>query len=343
MTPSIRTRLTERFGLKHPFACAGLAFAGTTPPLAIAIAKGGGVGALGVGKLPPPAVSEAVAAIRSQTDGVLNVNFITIFTTEDHIALCEKLRPPVVSFHWGHPSVEWIRRLHAAGISVWEQVGSVEAASRAVGDGVDVVIAQGSEAGGHNYGELPLFALLPAIIDKVAPAMVLAAGSIADGRGVAAALALGADGVWVGTRMVATIEGDVAEGYKSRLLSARGEDAVLTNIFGRDEISFNPMRVLANRLVASYRDREDEAPGDPAKQPVVGHMAIAGMEMPLHRFSNMVPMSGAVCDVEEMPLLAGQGVGLIHHIDNAATIMDDMMRDARARLDALYQREPTDA
>ena len=330
MTPSIRTRLTERFGLKHPFACAGLAFVGTTPPLAVAIAKAGGVGALGVGKLPPPAVGEAVAAIRSQTDGVLNVNFITIFTTEDHIALCEELRPPVVSFHWGHPPLEWIRRLRAAGISVWEQVGSVEAASRAVGDGVDVVIAQGSEAGGHNYGEMPLFALLPAIIDQVAPVMVLAAGSIADGRGVAAALALGADGVWVGTRMVATTEGDAAEEYKRRLVAARSEEAVLTNIFGRDEVGFNPMRVLANRLVTSYRDREDEAPSEPASQPVVGQMEIAGMEMPLHRFGNAVPMSSAVCDIEEMPLLAGQGVGLIRHLGDAATIMDDMMHDARA-------------
>jgi NAD(P)H-dependent flavin oxidoreductase YrpB (nitropropane dioxygenase family) len=150
--PSIATRLTTAFGLHHPFACAGLAFAGMTPPLCIAVAAAGAMGAFGVGKLPPEAVEGSIAAIRAETDGAININFITIFTTDDHIALCERLRPPVVSFHWGHPSKEWIKRLQAAGISVWEQVGSVASAKLAVNDGIDVVIAQGSEAGGHNYG-----------------------------------------------------------------------------------------------------------------------------------------------------------------------------------------------
>lgn len=333
--PSIETRLTAAFGLRHPFACAGLAFAGMTPPLCIAVAQAGAMGAFGVGKLPPAAVEGSIAAIRAATDGAININFITIFTTDDHIALCERLRPPVVSFHWGHPPENWIKRLQAAGISVWEQVGSVTAAKLAVVDGIDVIIAQGSEAGGHNYGSLPTFALLPAIIDAVAPTMVLAAGAIADGRGVAGALALGADGVWVGTRMAATREGDIAPGYKQRLIDAKGEDTVLTSMFGRDTVGFNPMRVLRNAIVKDYTGREDEAPDDPQTQTVIGSMPLAGMDMPLYRFSNMVPMSGAIGDVDQMPLLAGQGVGLIHDLPSAGDVIESMMADAVERLCAL--------
>lgn len=333
--PSIETRLTTAFGLRHPFACAGLAFAGMTPPLCIAVARAGALGAFGVGKLPPEAVEGSVAAIRAETSGAININFITIFTTDDHIALCEKLRPPVVSFHWGHPRKGWIQRLQAAGISVWEQVGSVAAAKLAVDDGVDVIIAQGSEAGGHNYGSLPIFALLPAIIDAVAPTMVLAAGAIADGRGVAGALALGADGVWVGTRMAATREGDIASAYKDRLVKAQGEDTVLTSLFGRDTLDFNPMRVLRNAIVNDYAGREDEAADNPQAQPVIGSMSLGGMDLPLHRFSNMVPMSGATGDVDQMPLLAGQGVGLIHDLPSAGDVIETMMADAAQRLRAL--------
>ncbi len=293
------------------------------------------MGALGVGKLPPVAVEASIAAIRAASDGAININFITIFTTDDHIALCEKLRPPVVSFHWGHPPKRWITRLHAAGVSVWEQVGSVAAARLAVGEGIDVIIAQGSEAGGHNYGSLPIFALLPAIIDAVAPTMVLAAGAIADGRGVAGALALGADGVWVGTRMAATREGDIAPGYKQRLIEAHGEDTVLTSLFGRDTLDFNPMRVLRNGIVNEFAGREDESCDNPQAQPVIGSMPLGGMDMPLHRFSNMVPMSGATGDVDQMPLLAGQGVGLIRDLPAAGDVIAAMMADAAERLRTL--------
>jgi NAD(P)H-dependent flavin oxidoreductase YrpB (nitropropane dioxygenase family) len=330
--PSVETRLTKAFGLRHPFACAGLAFAGMTPPLCIAVAEAGAMGAFGVGKLPPEAVQGSIAAIRAATDGAININFITIFTTDDHITLCEQLRPPVVSFHWGHPPRPWIDRLKTAGISVWEQVGSVAAAKIAADEGIDVIIAQGSEAGGHNYGSLPIFALLPAIIDAVNPTMVLAAGAISDGRGVAGALALGADGVWVGTRMAATREGDIAPGYKDRLVAAQGEDTVLTSLFGRDTLDFNPMRVLRNTIVCDYAGREDEAANDPQAQPVIGSMPLGGMDMPLHRFSNMVPMSEATGDVDQMPLLAGQGVGLIHDLPSAGDVIEAVMADAALRL-----------
>jgi hypothetical protein len=170
----ISTRITERFGCRHPFAGAGMAFAGGTA-----------------------------------TEAPFNINLITFFDNDAQIRVCAEEKVPVISFHWGHPSSEHLKLLLDAGVAVWEQVGNMEAAKEAVGDGVEVIVAQGWEADGHNYGGLPTMVLVPEILDAVSPALVLAAGGIVDGRGVAAAgvaaaLALGADGVWVGTRLVAT-------------------------------------------------------------------------------------------------------------------------------------------
>ena len=244
-TPSIRTRFTDAYGVRHPFAAAGMAFAGMTPALAVAVTRAGGVGALGVGLTPPPALRELVRAVRADVvDRPFDVNLITIFTEPAHIEVCTEERVPVVSFHWGHPEQRVIDALHDAGCAVWEQVGSVDAARRAADGGVDVVVAQGSEAGGHNYGSLPTFALLPAVVDAVAPTMVLASGGVADARGVAAALALGADGVWVGTRLVASEEAYAHPDYKRRLTEAAGVETVRTGLFGPALPHFNPMRVL---------------------------------------------------------------------------------------------------
>ncbi len=200
----LRTRFTDAYGLDTPIAQAGMAFVGMTPDLAVAVSNAGALGSLGVGLMPAPALAQTVAAIQAGTCNPFNVNFITIFTDQAQIDAVCAAGVAVASFHWGHPPRGWIDRLHDAGVRVFEQVGSVADAKRAVDDGVDVVVAQGLEAGGHNYATLPTFALVPVIADAVAPALVLASGGITDGRGLAAALMLGADGVWVGTRFVAT-------------------------------------------------------------------------------------------------------------------------------------------
>src|SRR5690349_13554762 len=201
---SLTTRFTQEYGLRTPIAQAGMAFVGSTPELAIAVCRAGGLGTLGVGLMPAPVLTDTIKAIVAGTDGAFNVNFITLFTDQSHIDAVCAAGVPVASFHWGHPKRAWIDQLHSAGTRVFEQVGSVDDARRAVDDGVDVVVAQGREAGGHNYGSLPTFALVPLVVDAAAPALVLASGGIADGRGLAAALMLGADGAWVGTRLAAT-------------------------------------------------------------------------------------------------------------------------------------------
>ncbi|WP_433056879.1 NAD(P)H-dependent flavin oxidoreductase [Dactylosporangium sp. CS-033363] len=329
----MRTRFTEAFGLTTPIAQAGMAFVGMTPDLAVAVCNAGALGSLGVGLMPADALAQTIEGTRAGTSGPFNVNFITVFTTDEQIDAVCAARVAVASFHWGHPKQDWIDRLHAAGVQVFEQVGSVAAARAAVDGGADAVIAQGEEAGGHNASTLPLFALVPLVADAVGErALVLAAGGIADGRGLAAALMLGADGAWVGTRLVATAESGAHEGYKRRLLEASAEDTVRTSLFGPETPQFNPMRVLRNRVVREWADRIGDIPDSPL--PVIGETVLAGQRMPMHRFSSLVPMrEWTTGDLEEMALLSGQGVGLVTEILPAAEVIAAMTKEAENLLD----------
>jgi NAD(P)H-dependent flavin oxidoreductase YrpB (nitropropane dioxygenase family) len=334
MDMPLRTRFTEAYGLSTPIAQAGMAFVGMTPDLAVAVSNAGALGSVGVGLMPAPALTSVVAAVRAGTARPFNVNFITVFAEQAQIDAVCAAGVAVVSFHWGHPRRTWIDQLHAAGVRVFEQVGSVADARRAVDDGVDVVVAQGQEAGGHNYATLPTLALVPLVVDAVAPALVLASGGIADGRGLAAALMLGADGAWIGTRFVATTESAAHDGYKSRVVGAQATETVRTGMFGPDNPQFNPIRVLRNRVVREWQDRVGEIPADTSGLPVIGHMNLAGQQVEMHQFSNLVPMRHLTSgDLEEMALLAGQGVGLVDAVEPAGTVIAEMTEQACTMLD----------
>ncbi|HKF69250.1 MAG TPA: nitronate monooxygenase, partial [Vicinamibacterales bacterium] len=340
--PSIATRFTQRFGVHHPFACAGMAFAGLTPDLAIAVSKAGGVGAIGVGFTPPQLLREYVRAVKAATPSPFNVNFITCFDNNAQVKVCAEEGVPIVSWHWGHPSAENRRILREAGVSYWEQVGGLDDAERAVDGGAEVVIAQGYEAGGHNYqgragqAGLPTFVLLPTLVDAVGgQAMVLGSGGISDGRGVAAALALGADAVWVGTRMVATVEASVHEEHKRRILAAKGEDTVFSSIFGPEWPHFNPMRLQRNRIVAEYNDRLAEVPMERGRLEHTGRTVLYGQSMELRKFDAFLPTPQTEADWEQMPWLMGQGVGLVNDISPAGEVVERMMSDAHTILGRL--------
>ncbi|MCF2526956.1 NAD(P)H-dependent flavin oxidoreductase [Yinghuangia soli] len=326
----LSTRLTERYDCRYPFACAGMAFAGEDPRLAIAVTNAGGIGALGVGVLPADTLRASIRAIREQVgDRPFNVNLITFFGNDDQVAVCAEERVPITSFHWGHPPAHQLKALADAGVSVWEQVGSAAAAEAAAADGVDVVIAQGQEAGGHNYGELPTLVNVPTIVDAVGDrAIVLAAGGITDGRQAAAALCLGADGVWVGTRMVASAEANVHPEHHRRLVEATGTETVLSSIYNPEWPEFNPMRLHRTRLVDEWNDRLPEVVAQRDSAEEIGSTPFLGFDTPLRRFDVMLPVPGTVADAEQLPWLMGQGVGLIRDIKPAAEIVDGMMRQA---------------
>jgi enoyl-[acyl-carrier protein] reductase II len=337
---ALSTRLTERFGSRYPFASAGMAFVGETAELAVAVSNAGGIGAVGVGFTPPERLREIIHEMRDRTGGrPFNINFITFLGNDEQVQVCAEERVPIASFHWGHPPAHQLALLLDAGVSLWEQVGCAEAAEQAVDDGVEVIVAQGWEAGGHNYGGLPTFVSVPTVVDAVGDrAMVLAAGGVTDGRQVAAALCLGADGVWVGTRLVASAEARVHPEHHRRLIASSGEDTVRSAIFGPEWPAFNPMRLQRNRVVAEWTDRLAEVPTQRDDLDEVGQTVFLGEPTVMRKFNVLLPVPETTADWEEMPWLMGQGVGLVRDVRPAAEIVEAMMAEAAGVLGKLSGR-----
>jgi enoyl-[acyl-carrier protein] reductase II len=338
----IRTRLTLEYGLRDPFVAAGMGFL-SRPPLAAAVSNAGGLGMLAPGAADPGTLRDAIRETRQLTSYPFGVDLIvenTMFgplTEEEHIDVCIEEQVPVIVFFWHLPPVPWIRRLKRAGIKVWLQTSDVDAAMQAVDAGVDAIVAQGSEAGGHNRGTAALFSLLPVMTGAVS-VPVVAAGGIADGRGVAAALALGAEGVWVGTRLLASKEAFAHDEYKRRVVAARGRDIVRTNIFGA-EWPDAPMRVLRNRVVGEWAGKDARTPPQPDPPEYIGTTVLGGRAYRMPKFSALLPTPETEGDFDEMCLAAGESAALVHEIKPAGEIVREMMAEAerviRERLSSL--------
>jgi NAD(P)H-dependent flavin oxidoreductase YrpB (nitropropane dioxygenase family) len=334
---SIVTAFSEKFGLTHPFAQAGMAFAGERPELAIAVSNAGGIGSIGVGFMPPEVLRATIRAIRAAGVTMFNINFITCFGNDGQVKVAAEEKVPVVSFHWGHPPADQIAILKEAGCSIWVQVGSVADAETAIGYGAEVIIAQGQEAGGHNYqgvggaDQMGMggIALIPAMADAIAGrALLLASGGIADGRGVAAALSLGADGVWVGTRLVASTEAFVHPEHHRRLIEADGTDTTLSGVFGPEMAFFNPMRLHKSRVVREWTHRLADVPTVRDELEVIGETTFLGGKHIKRKFDVILPTEDTTGDFEEMAWLMGQGVGLVKDIRPAGEIVAMMMAEA---------------
>ncbi|MDE0652563.1 MAG: nitronate monooxygenase [bacterium] len=329
----MRTAFTEEYELDLPVASAGMAFVARAE-LVAAVSAAGGMGVLGGTAMPPALLEQEIAAVRASTDRCFGVNFIPRFCESDHIALSASLRVPVVSFFWDNPDRAWVDELHAAGTRVWMQVGSVDEAVDAVEMGADLVIAQGIEAGGHNRSTAGTFCLVPAVVDAIAPVPVLAAGGIADGRGVVAAIALGADGAWIGTRFLASAEADAHRDYKARLVDV-GVDATARHwVFGLD-FPDAPVRGLRNRIVVEHEGADRPPPYerlDLASLPVIGNADVFGQTVPLVKYTGLPPTARATGDLEQMSLLAGESAGLIGAVLPAREITSHLAQEIDATL-----------
>jgi nitronate monooxygenase len=187
----MKTELCHLLGIEHPIVAAPMGPDLTGPEFVAAVSNAGGLGILQAQLAPPNQFRTEIRRVRELTNKPFGVNLILHFPVKEHVTLCLEERVPILSFFWGDPA-PYVEGAHAAGIKVLHQVGSVTEAERAAHAGVDVIIAQGSEAGGHVAGETSTFILVPRVVDAVAPRPVAAAGGIADARGVVAALALGA-------------------------------------------------------------------------------------------------------------------------------------------------------
>src|SRR6202021_3333923 len=230
------------------------------------------VGKLRVSRIPLCGPQAALSEIKAAGPAGFGVNFIARFAGIEHIEVCVTEKAPVVVFFWDDAPDEWLSRLRAAGSHIWFQVGSVDEAKAAVGRGADARVVQGSEAGGHNRASAATFSLLPAVIDAVPSVPVVAAGGIADGRTVAAALALGADAVWVGTRLLASFEANAHPQYKDRVVAAGVGDTAPHLIFC-PEFPNASTRGLRNRIVREWEGRDQPAPYEVvpnSELPVIG-------------------------------------------------------------------------
>jgi len=302
-------RLTALLGIEYPVLQGGMAWLGTAE-LAAAVSAAGGLGIIGAGAQPADWVAEQVAKVRAATDRPFGVNVLLISPhAAEVVDLVCRERVPVVTTGAGNPGPV-IPRLKEAGIKVLPVVSSVPLAVRLVRAGADGVVAEGSESGGH-IGETSTMALVPQVVDAV-PVPVVAAGGIADGRGLAAALTLGAEGVQMGTRFVASAECIAHPAYKEAILKA-GDRA--TAVTGRS--TGHPVRAIRNRLTREFEERE--AAGAP----------VAELEALGAGRYRAAALDG---DVALGTVIAGEIAGLIRDILPAREIVERTVREAEAIL-----------
>jgi NAD(P)H-dependent flavin oxidoreductase YrpB (nitropropane dioxygenase family) len=338
--PALETRLTREYGLRYPLVGAGMGFI-AYERLAAAVTDAGGLGVLGATPDPAESLPVMVERLRALTSGPFGVDLICADTglgpasTDQHIDECIRLKVPLVVFHHDPPPSRWVSALREAGIRVWMQASSPEIAATAIGFGAEGIVAQGSEAGGHARGRIPLHALLRTIRLDWPDVLLLAAGGISDGAAVAAALRANADGVWVGTALVAAVEANAHPEYQRRLVDSPGK-TLRTNAFG-PEWPDQPYRLLATPAV-----RGAEAGADTHDDQTIGRTRLfphsANMSYDLPARSALPPTPETEGDWEAMVYPAGQGVGAVRSIAPAAEIIEQMMRQAGAILAADNRR-----
>lgn len=320
----IRTPVCDLLGIEHPIALGGMGSV-FAPDLVSAVSNAGGLGALGCHYLPPERIHDATAAIRDKTNKPFGLNFLIFDMREDGFAAALSLRPAVIAFAWPKPSQDLgplIARAHDAGAKVTFMAGGVPEASRAAEAGADVIIAQGTEGGGH-VGWQASLPLIPMVVDAVSPIPVLAAGGIADGRGLVAALALGAQGVLLGTRFLATNESPLHPNFKQAIVESDGHDTLLSEIPDLADGIVWPgamSRSTRNGFIERWAGRE---------WALRQNQAAALVEVRNARQSG---------DTDKAPLSMGQDAGLIHDIAPAAEIVARIAREAEQILSARLPR-----
>ena len=322
----LKTPTCELLGITKPIVQAPVS---ALPAVIAGVSNAGGLGVLQATWLTADDTRESVAAIQSRTNRAFAANYvISLMGEAEHANLDHVLEAgvPIVSTFWGDPA-PLVPRIHDAGALALHTVGSAEEARRVVDAGVDVVVAQGVEAGGHVWGEISTLVLVPAVVDAVPDAHVIAAGGIADGRGLAAVLALGAGAAWVGTRFVMSKENNLHPDHSARLAAAKETDTFYSSLF---DIGWPdaPHRALVNDTVAMWLDAGSPPPGKrPNEGEVLGHHANGE---PVLRYGMDDPSGGTTGNVTAMCLYAGQGIGLIHDEKPVADIVDEMVDDAAA-------------
>jgi len=327
----LRTPLCKALGIELPIFNAGMGGGLASAELAAAVSNAGGLGVLGMGALPAPVIGEEVRRLRKLTEKPFGVNLILALCQGGEIEACLEAKVPVVIGFWGD-AAPFVERAKRGDTKLILQCGSVEEAKAAASAGVDAVMIQGVEAGGHVKGTTALSIVLPAVVEAVRPLPVIAAGGVADGRGLAAALALGAQAVSIGTRFLCSTESAASSEYKRRVVGARAEDTVHTLLF---DIGWPNAahRALRNRVYTEWEAAGSPPSGKrPAEGAIVGTMSLAGNRIEVPRYSVLPPLAGFEGDIDLTVLYAGQSCALVNDVKPAAEIVRDLVRGAEVAL-----------
>jgi len=303
-------------GIEYPLFQGGMAWVANAN-LAAAVSNGGGLGIIAAATMPPDVLEQEILKARTLTDRPFGLNIMLMSpTTADATELAAKHKIPIVTTGAGTPG-KVLKRLKPLGTIVIPVVASVAYAKRVAKQGADAVVAEGMEAGGH-IGDLTTMVLVPQIASAV-DIPVIAAGGIADGRGVAAAFALGASGVQLGTRFICCTECTAHDNFKRAVLEARDRDTAVT---GRS--TGHPVRCLRNKLTVEFERMEHEnAPVEEIERLGVGKLR------------------GGIIDgdLEWGSLMAGQSSGMVKDIRPAAEIIQSLFSEAGAILRELGRGE----
>jgi nitronate monooxygenase len=313
----VRTPVCDLLGIEQPIVQAPMS---AVPQLAAAVSNAGALGMLALTWSTP--AGDVVRETATLTDRPFGGNLV--LASDQHRRLDEALEAGmrIVSLFWGDPA-GYVEQVHDANGVVLHTVGSAEEARRAAASGVDVVVAQGWEAGGHVWGQVATLPLVPAVVDAVAPVPVIAAGGIGDARGVAALLALGAQAAWLGTRFLLAQEMPIHAEYRRRVMDAAETDTRwYANLY---EVGWPdaPNRSLRNSTAEMWEAAGRPPPGSrPGEGDVIAHFASGE---PIVRYEPAAPMVGTTGDIEAISLWAGQSVALARQPQPAAEIVAELV------------------
>jgi enoyl-[acyl-carrier protein] reductase II len=316
----ITTRLTELLGIDHPVMLAGMSGV-SYHRLVAAVSEAGGFGCMGATTIPAEEMVEEMRATRAHTDRPWGVDLLAPMSGDFLDRVDQLIEEGATLFvaGLGIPP-EAIERCHRAGVLVGSMCGKVDHARRAVDAGCDLVIAQGTEAGGHT-GRIATMPLVPQVVDAVGDRVpVVAAGGIFDGRGLAASLALGADGVWVGPRFVATHEARVQAGFKERLLETTEDGTVVTTAY-----TGKTCRVIRNAYTDHYEQHPEQLQGFPEQAVQAFQDGVNHLGSPDAAATEIDP------DREFYP--AGQAAGAVGELESAGELVHRFVAEAEQVLD----------
>src|SRR5580698_686676 len=309
---SLRTPICDMLGIEHPILLAGMGGV-SYAELAAAVSNAGGFGTLGMAGRSHGEIADEIKKTRDLTDKPFGVDLLAAVpeSLERTADLIIEGGAKAFISGLGVPPPHLVKKFHDAGLKVMNVNGTVKHARSAEAGGLDAVVAQGTEAGGHT-GRVAGLALIPQIVDAV-KIPVIAAGSIVDGRGLAAALALGAQGVWMGTRFIAATEAHAGGMYKQVIVDASDEDTIVTRSY-----SGKPMRVFKNEWVADWERRPQDIKPFPM-QAMLSHQAgvMGGIGGQIGGLSR-----------ERSAFAMGQGAGAIHDVKSAAEIIQEIVAEA---------------